>query len=346
MTNKQRFPPAALRVGLVLPAGGQLIGLVGILETFDAANRIAAARGKPRLFETTMLGLEAQTRTASGAVMSTEPVAHVTAVDMVVVGGGLNATGTDALPLQPALLDAVERLASTARYVASSCTGAFALGELGLLSDTRCTTHWLVSGELQRRFPTALVQSDALYTEDKRVLTAAGAAAATDLALHLVRKFAGPRLALSVARALVVFAQRPGGQSQFGSTLRLRASADDRIRAVVASIVADPAASHRVDDLAARCAMSSRNFARIFRAETEQSPAAFVVQVRVEAAQRLLAHGDSGLLEVAEQVGFASLETFRRAFVRTAGVTPSAYRLRFGRHPPVDPSGSRPKASR
>jgi len=320
-------PQRPIPVTVLVPEGSQLIGALGFFEALDAANRVLAWAGKPALYELALAGVHADTPAVSGPVLRTTPSRGIPSTHTLVVAGAF--TSPDE-PIDPAVLAEARRLSADAERLVGVCVGAFVLAELGLLDGRRCTTHWLGLPQLRARFPDALVEDDAIFTEDGPVLTSAGATAAIDLALHLIREDGSPRLAQTVARTLVVFAQRPGGQSQFGTTLQLRPGLDDRLRRLVAKVVADPAADHRVEHLAARVGMSPRHFARVFREQTGDTPAAFVTRVRVEAAQRRLGQGDDGLAAVAGAVGFGSEETLRRSFLRVVGVTPSAWRARFG----------------
>lgn len=326
MTTTGRFLPSPRSVGVLLPQDSQLIGVIGLIEALDAANRLCAARGEAPPYALRLAGVGDDTRSAAGPVLHTEPAASIARVHTLVVGGALRLR-TD--PIDAALLRQARRLAASAERIVAVCAGSFVLGELGLLDGRRCTSHWLALDALRTRFPTARVEDDAIFTEDGPVLTSAGATAGIDLALHLIRGDAGPRLALAVARALVVFAQRPGGQSQFGSALRLRPGLDDRLAELVSTVLADPGADHRVEVLAKRAGMSPRHFARVFLQQAGQTPAAFVSCARVEAAQRALVHSDAALDTIAGDCGFGCAATLRRTFQRIVGVTPSAYRARF-----------------
>ncbi|MCO4772518.1 MAG: helix-turn-helix domain-containing protein [Deltaproteobacteria bacterium] len=329
MTSDRRFLPLPLRVVVVLPSGGQLIGVMGLYEAFEAANRILASRDRPPLYTLDLVGVQDATRSAAGPVLATAAIADVADLHTLVVGGALEIPDA---PVSPELRTQIARLADAAERVVGVCMGTFVLGDVGLLDGRRCTTHWLALQRLRECVPAALVEDDALYTEDGRVWTSAGASAGIDLALQLIRRDGGPRLALSVAQVLVMFAHRPGGQSQFGSALRLGAGLDDRMRRLVAGVIRDPAGDHRVAGLAARAGMSPRNFARVFRQQTGETPAAFVTRVRVEAAQRLLVSADDTVASVAADCGFGSEDTLRRTFLRVRGVTPTAYRARFAAH--------------
>ncbi|MEV6066999.1 DJ-1/PfpI family protein [Nocardia sp. NPDC052001] len=239
--------------------------------------------------------------------------------------------GSPRLPAAPApaeLLDAVGELADSDRQIASICTGAFALAATGLLDGRRATTHWRHAATLARAYPRITVEPDALYVRDGRVLTSAGVSAGIDLSLAMVEADAGTELAREVARDLVVFLQRPGGQSQFSAASRIARPPHDPLRALLDDIVADPAADHALPTMADHAALSVRQLTRLFREHLGTTPAAFVETVRLEAAQALLEAGES-VTQAARRSGLGSDESLRRAFLRHLGVTPSAYRTRF-----------------
>lgn len=311
---------------VLVPPGSQLIGCVGFVEALDAANRFLAFRGKEALYDVEMVGIAPSTPTATGTVLSLPAADPSASLHTFVVGGGLD---DGVRPVDPRVLDVADALAARAERVVSVCMGAFTLGALGRLDGRPCTTHWLGLDALRSRFPAAEVAPDAIYTEDRELFTSAGASAGIDLALHLIARDGGSRLAVAVARGLVVFAHRPGGQSQFGSAVRVRHDVDRRLRGLIDDVRARPGDDHRVEVLASRVGMSARNFARVFRDQVGSTPAAFVTQVRVEAAQRALQLGDASMDALAGELGFGTPATFRRAFVRVTGVTPRAWRARF-----------------
>lgn len=217
------------------------------------------------------------------------------------------------------------------RRLASVCTGAFVLAEAGLLDGRRATTHWHAAAQLARRFPRIAVEPDAIFVRDGRVWTSAGVTAGIDMALAMVAEDLGHALALAVARRMVVFLKRPGGQSQFSAHLAAQTPAPGRLRDLPGWIVDHPNEDLAVERLAERVAMSPRTFARVFRRETGVTPAKFVERTRLDAARRLLEDEALGLDEVASRAGFASAEHMRRTFRRHLRVLPFDYRKRFRR---------------
>ncbi|MFJ8740297.1 GlxA family transcriptional regulator [Embleya sp. NPDC127516] len=226
------------------------------------------------------------------------------------------------------LLDAVTALAATSERIASVCTGAFLLARAGLLDGRRAVTHWRHAATLARRHPGVTVEPDAIFVRDGTVYTSAGVTAGIDLALALVESDEGADLAREVARDLVVFLRRPGGQSQFSVPSRARAAADDPLRPVLDAIATDPAADHSLPVLARLGGFSPRHLTRLFHERVGSTPAVYVEAVRIEAAQSLLAAGAT-VTAAATHSGLGSDESLRRAFLRRLGVTPSTYRSRF-----------------
>ncbi|TDC54548.1 AraC family transcriptional regulator [Jiangella ureilytica] len=243
----------------------------------------------------------------------------------VVVAGGDRLVGA---PIEAELRESARRLAAAAGRVASVCTGAFVLAAAGLLDGRRATTHWHHTDLLARAHPRVDVQPDAIYVADGAVYTSAGVSAGIDLALALVEADHGPEVARAVARALVVYMQRPGGQSQFSAPLRAPVPRQPALRAAVDAVAADPAAEHSLAALAAVANVSPRHLGRLFAAELRTSPARFVEQQRLEAAKSLLDAGHT-VTEAARLSGFGSPETLRRGFTRRFGIAPSRYRQNF-----------------
>jgi transcriptional regulator GlxA family with amidase domain len=209
------------------------------------------------------------------------------------------------------------------------CTGAYVLAAAGLLDGRRATTHWSWCDDLQRRHPAVIVERDPIFVVDGPVRTSAGVTAGMDLALALVEEDLGPRVALEVARWLVVFVKRPGGQAQFSAQLAGQSADRAPLRELQAWIADHLDADLSVPALAARACMSERHFARAFKAETAMTPAVYVESLRVERARLALESGAAPIDAVAARCGFRTVETLRRAFARRLGVSPAAYRNRF-----------------
>lgn len=314
-------------VCVVLP-GAQLLDVIGPIEAFDIANRLRLRRGAQPAYTLTLAAPTPELETATGIRICTTPLRRVVAPHTLMIGGSIELIDS---VIPPRVLARLAQLARSAERVVSVCAGAFALGQLGLLDGRRCTTHWLALDTLRARFPKAHVETDALYTHDGRIYTSAGVTTGIDLALYLIERDLGGAMALAVARLLVVFLHRPGGQSQFSASLHLRAGADQRIRRLIAGIVEQPGADHQVDRLASRVAMSPRHFSRMFRDDTGMTPAAFVEHVRVDAARSALELTDRTVAGIADACGFGTDETMRRVFQRALGVSPADYRGRFHR---------------
>ncbi|MEV0175809.1 DJ-1/PfpI family protein [Streptomyces sp. NPDC050803] len=239
--------------------------------------------------------------------------------------------GSDDLALRttpPELVDAVTALARGAARVTSVCTGAFALAAAGLLDGVRATTHWRHAAALALRHPRVAVEPDSIFVADGRTYTSAGVTAGIDLALALVEQDEGADLAREVARDLVVFLRRPGGQSQFSVAARTPSPRHDLLRELLREVVADPAADHSLPSLARRAHITPRHLTRLFNEQVGDTPARYVESVRVEAAQALLEAGET-VTGAARRSGLGSDESLRRAFLRHLGVTPSEYRARF-----------------
>jgi transcriptional regulator GlxA family with amidase domain len=245
-------------------------------------------------------------------------------LDTLIVAGGSGARRADA-----PVVACVRALAPHARRVASVCTGAYVLAAAGLLDGRKATTHWAFCADLQRRYPSVCVERDPIFVVDGALRTSAGVTAGMDLALALVEEDLGPRVALEVARWLVVFVKRPGGQAQFSAQLAGQAAERAPLRELQGWMADHLDADLSVAALAARASMSARHFARAFKAETGMTPAAYVEALRVERARLALEGGAVPIDAVARRCGFRTVETLRRAFARRLGVSPGAYRDRF-----------------
>lgn len=230
----------------------------------------------------------------------------------------------------PELLEALRRAVDRGARVVSVCTGAFVLGAAGLLDGRPCTTHWRHADELQRRFPLAQVDPDVLFVDDGAVLTSAGSAAAIDLGLYIVRQANGAAVANAIARRMVVPPQRDGGQRQYVET-PMPSTEADTLEPLLTWMLGNLGSDMSVEDLAARVHLSTRTFARRFRAETGTTPHSWLTAQRVMLAQRLLEDSEHGVEAVADLAGFGSGAILRHHFLRRVGTTPQAYRRTFAR---------------
>jgi transcriptional regulator GlxA family with amidase domain len=233
------------------------------------------------------------------------------------------------LLLEPTLVREVARLAGPARRVVSVCTGTFALAAAGLLDGKRAATHWRHAAALRRQFPTVEVDPEALFVRDGKVFSSAGIAAGMDLALALVEDDLGAEVARIAAKVLVVFLQRPGGQSQFSVWTTTPPVRHEPLRRVLDAIALDPSGDHSIRSMAARANFSERHLTRLFEEHVGSRPGAYVERIRLEIARAMLEAGDESLALVAKQSGLGSEETLRRSFIKRFGVSPGAYRAQF-----------------
>jgi transcriptional regulator GlxA family with amidase domain len=328
-----RAARATRRIVMVAYPAAQMLDVTGPLEIFAAASQTlaesAAGRAAPPAYATEIVAPRAGPVTmSSGLQVVASRAIHALRepVDTLMIAGG---EGSRALRDDEAFMAWLREIAPRPRRLASVCTGALLLAEAGLLDGRRATTHWAWCESLARRHPRVDVDPDSIFVRDGRLYTSAGVTAGIDLALALVEEDHGRDLALEVARRMVVFMKRPGGQSQFSAQLVSRLPERDPLRRLQAYILEHPEADHSVERLAQRVAMSPRHFARVFSAELGTTPARFVERARVEAARRALEESDAGVDGIAGACGFGSAETMRRAFLRTLRVGPAEYRSRF-----------------
>ncbi|ORA77674.1 AraC family transcriptional regulator [Mycolicibacter kumamotonensis] len=298
-----------------------MLDVAGAGEVFAEANRFGAN------YQIMLASVDGGDVTTSiGTRLGvTESLASIVSADTVMVAGA------DTLPrraIDPGLVEAVRSLAGRTRRLASICTGSFVLAQAGLLNGRRATTHWHDVGLFSRAFPEITVEPDAIFVRDGDVFTSAGISSGIDLALALVEMDHGADLVRAVARWLVVYLKRAGGQSQFSTLVEADPAPQSPLRAVTDAIAADPGADHRVSVLATRACLSTRQLTRLFRSELGMTPADYVEKVRVDAARAALDAGHT-VTDTARLAGFGSTETLRRVFVDHLGVSPKAYRDRF-----------------
>ncbi|HEY1687524.1 MAG TPA: GlxA family transcriptional regulator [Solirubrobacteraceae bacterium] len=312
------------KIVIVAFANAQILDIAGPSEVFALAERFA-----PGSYSVELLSSDGGEIVTSGGLTLKAHCALWDCdgkLDTLLLAGGL---GVREALTDRELRDWLIATAPQARRVASVCTGAFLLAEAGLLNGRRATTHWSACQLLARRYPAIAVDPDPIFVRDGNVLTSAGVTAGIDLALALVEEDLGHEAALRVARELVLFVRRPGGQAQFSASLAGQAADIKPLRELQAWIGEHLDEDLTVEALAERVFMSPRNFARVFRAQTGLTPARYVESLRVERARALLEQGQRPIEEVATACGFGTVETLRRAFARRLGVAPSEYRQRF-----------------
>lgn len=308
--------------------GVQSLDVTGPLEVFAGAAALVAREGRADPGYRTRLASPGgrEIRTSSGLRLLPDcALEHTRRLDTLIVPGGAGRRAAAEAGLPRWIAAAAPR----ARRVAAVCTGAFLLADAGLLDGRRATTHWASAERLAEEFPAVRVEPDPIFVRDGSVWTSAGVTAGIDLALALVEEDLDRDAALVIARHLVMFLRRPGGQSQFSAALATSPPGRASLLEVQREVLERPDADHCVAAMAGRAHMSERHFARAFRAETGMTPARYVQRVRVEAARRRLEEGAEPVEAVARACGLGSAETMRRAFLRELGVPPSDYRSRF-----------------
>ncbi|MER7309577.1 GlxA family transcriptional regulator [Streptomyces griseoluteus] len=309
------------RVAILVYDGVKLLDVAGPAEVFGEANLLGADY-RITLVSTTGAGIASSIgmRIAVDGSATTQPDP-----DTFLMPGG------DVYPRTPVTRDLVEAardLAARSGRVASVCSGAFVLGATGLLDGKRATTHWKIADRLAALHPRTRVEPDAIYVRDGTVYTSAGVTAGIDLALALVEEDHGPDLAREVARSLVVYLQRAGGQSQFSAPLQGPPPRSPALRRVVDLVSAQPADNYSLTELAARLNLSTRHLTRLFREELGTTPARYVESIRFDIAKSLLDQGYTAT-QAASLAGFPGYESLRRVFARELSISPAAYQRRF-----------------
>jgi transcriptional regulator GlxA family with amidase domain len=314
----------ARKVVIVGFPGVQALDVVGPHDVFTTASlltgggydvAVASAGGRP-------------VSTASGLAFVATPLPDPNdSVDTVVLPGG---GGVDDARTGGELVTWIKAVAGTARRIVTVCTGAFLAAEAGLLDGCRVTTHWAFAGRLAREFPAVDVDPDPIFVRSSdTVWTAAGVTAGIDLALSLVEDDHGTEVAQTVARWLVLYLRRPGGQTQFAAPVWMPRAKRTSIREVQETIESEPGGSHSIGELAHRATMSPRHFTRVFTDEVGEAPGHYVERIRTEAARRQLEETDDTVVAIAARCGFGTAETMRRNFIRRVGVSPDQYRKAF-----------------
>ena len=308
--------------------GMQSLDAVGPFETFAGATRVAESLGRSQGYRITLASTDGKpVRAESGIGLCTSPLPDSSErIDTLVIPGG---DGVAAARTDRALTEWIAAAAPRCRRVATVCTGAFLAAEVGLLRGRRVTTHWARADKLAKEFPLIKVDPDPIYIRDGKYWSSAGVTAGIDLALTLVETDLGTDVAQTVARWLVMFLHRPGGQTQFASPVWMPRAERSVVRTVQNLVESDPGADHHIPAMASAAAMSARHFSRVFAAEVGEAPGRFVERVRTEAARRELETTEDTLDVIARRCGFGTAETLRRVFQRRIGVAPDSYRRRF-----------------
>ncbi|MGX4694628.1 GlxA family transcriptional regulator [Streptomyces sp. JNUCC 63] len=325
------------RVVILVYSGAQTLDVSGPLEVFDTLNRLLPGPPGPgdgyRL--QCLSPRPPSVPTSTGLVVQAEPLAAGEgAIDTLLVPGGWGLK--DALA-DPSLIAWIRSAAARSRRVVSVCGGAFLLAEAGLLDGRRATTHWAFCEEMARRYPNVAVDPEPIFVRDGPYVTSAGVSTGIDMALALVEADHGAAYALQVAKFLVLYFKRPGGQAQFSMALDAQLTDQEPIRAVQDWIQENLHRALPVSELADRASMSPRHFARVFRRAVGTTPGQYVRQMRIVRARQLLEVSELSVGQIAGRCGFTSTETFLRAFSALVGVTPAQYRQRFQLRSPAGP---------
>ena len=318
-----------LRVVVLASPPTEELDIVGPVEIFATVNRLRQWQQLAPIYQIELLSTARQRTIAGESGLSLLAHGYYRAlrgpVDTLLIAGGQGAMHVHA----PGVLAWVRTMAGQVRRLCSICTGAFLLAEAGLLHGRHATTHWLWAPALAAQYPSVTVNPNPIWLQDGHIYTSAGVTAGIDLALALVEEDCGQAMALEVARGLVLFLRRPGGQAQFSVALATQTSARRSLHDLQSWIADHLDQDLSVEALASHMAMSPRHFARVFTQELGITPARYVAQARLEAARRQLELTDKGQDEIAVSCGFGSAELLRRAFLRLLDSTPGRYRTLF-----------------
>ena len=317
----------AIRVGIIGFDQVNALDIVGPAEAFASAFRDKEKR--QRCYEVVLIGLN-QRSFAGESGINLQPIATIETaprLNTLIIPGGC---GLRTKEVTRKIANWITRRQKTTRRIASVCTGIYGLAATGLLDGRRVTTHWRFAADVAKQFPRLRVEPNALFIRDGKFYSSAGVTAGIDLALALIEEDFGPRMALSVAREMVVYLKRSGGQEQYSEPLRHQTIGSDRFAELVAWMTSNPGANMSVESLARRATLSPRQFFRRFQEHFQTSPASFVEAMRLGEARRRLSSSEMSIESVGESVGFNSADSFRRAFERRFRVTPSKYRRSFG----------------
>ena len=333
---------APLRVGFLGYEQTNALDLVGPAEAFASVFRDGGKGKHERCYEVSIIGLTRRPFTAESGIVfqPTKTIETVPKLDTLIIPGGCGLRLPD---VNRKVAQWIVEKAKETRRIASVCTGIYGLAPTGLL-DNRCvTTHWRFVADVAKRFPRLRMEPNALFVKDGRFYSSAGITAGIDLALALIEEDFGSKMALGVAREMVVYLKRSGGQEQYSEPLQFQTNSRDRFAELVSWMTNNPRKEMSVESLARRACLSPRQFFRRFKEHFDSSPAMFVETLRLNEARRRLSVGEISIESVAESVGFNGADSFRRAFQRRFRVTPTKYRRSFGlpqKHWPNPPSPS------
>ncbi len=310
------------KVVIVGPSPVQVLDVTGPLEVFSNAEGYDIVIGTP--------GPERKLETNRGfALTDAVPINEIDGpVDTLIVAGG---PGAESGCYDPSLVAWISEMAMRSRRTAAICTGAFVLGAAGVIDGKEVVTHWRFCDRLAKEFPRAIVRPEPIFLKDGLVYTSAGITAGIDLALALVEEDLGRKVALDIARFLVMFLVRPGGQAQFSHTLSHQAATSKPLHELQIWMLENLREDLTVEKLAERLGISARHFTRVCVQETNMNPGRFVDRLRVEAAQHMIDDSNMTLKEIADACGFRNADTMRRAFSRVIGITAGEYMDRFRR---------------
>jgi transcriptional regulator GlxA family with amidase domain len=316
------------KIVVLAVADAHLLDVSGPLQCFATANEPQWAQDAPPYEPIVVSRDGGPLRTSAGLVVMTRSLAELEGeeIDTLIVAGGI---GTRRAIHDAPLIQAIRNWSGRVRRLASVCTGAYLLAQAGLLDGRRVATHWWAADDLQRRFPRIEVVPEPIFIEDGGIWTSAGVTAGIDLSLALIQDDLGHDQAMRIARHLVVFLKRPGGQAQFSAALEAQVAADADFADLHAWVREHLAEDIKVERLAVQAGMSARTFARIYAAKAGRTPARMVEAFRIESARRALEATDRPLKLIARDSGFGDEERMRRAFQRRLGVCPLDYRVRF-----------------
>ena len=332
LNSKERLQPRTRRVAFIAPPGTEILDLVGPLQVFARATELFGEQnpGSPPIYSNEVISISSQTSVMTNCGLRI--TAHKTfrevrgEIDTLLVAGG-SAIENDEISIE--VVRWFGKIAGRVRRLGSVCTGALLLGRAGLLDGRQATTHWNWCELLARKYPRTNVDPDPIFVRDGAVYTSAGVTAGMDLALALVEEDHGSRLALEVARNLVLYLRRPGGQSQFSAALSMQLTDKKPLLELESWVLDNLNKPLNVPMLAERVAMSPRNFARVFTQEMKTTPAKFVERLRVEAARRRLEESQNSMETIAGECGFGNVNSMRNVFQRALKIAPGHYRRHF-----------------